>query len=84
MRSYEPITQHTTTGLLKSGLARIIGNKLISTVVTILKYKKIKIDHDIYIKVFSDGTVSYHKVSTDDVFNIYNNKTSFPDPRRVF
>ena len=39
-----------------------------------MKYTKIKIDHAIYIKVFSDGTVSYLTVSTDDVLNITNNK----------
>ena len=52
--------------------------------VTILKYKKITIDHAIYIKVFSDGTVSYLAVSTDDVLNTYNNETAFPELRRVF
>ena len=44
-------------------------------VVTILKYKKITVDHDIYIKVFSDITVSYITVYTDDVLNRNNNET---------
>ena len=44
-------------------------NRLLDEVVTILEYKKITIDHDIYIKVFTDGTVSYITVSTDDVLN---------------
>ena len=42
-------------------------NRLLDTVVTILEYKKIIIDHAIYIKVFTDDTVSYLTVSTDDV-----------------
>ena len=41
-------------------------NRLLDTVVTMLKYKKITIDDDIYIKVFYDGTVYYLKVSTDN------------------
>ena len=49
-------------------------NLPLDAVVTILKHKKIRIDHDIYIKVFSDGTVSYITVSTDDVINNNNDK----------
>ena len=41
-------------------------NILLDTVATIVKYKKNKIDHDIYLKVFSDGTVSYLIVCTAD------------------
>ena len=48
-------------------------NRLLDTVVTVIKYKKITIDHAIYIKVFTDVTVSYCTVSTDDVFNSTNN-----------
>ena len=48
-------------------------NKLLYEVVTIIKYKKIKIDHAIYIKVFTDVTVYYLTVSTDDVINTNNN-----------
>ena len=51
---------------------------------TIIKYKNIKIDHDIYIKVFTDGTVSYLKVSTDDVINNTNYETAFPELTKVF
>ena len=40
-----------------------------------LKYKKIKIDNEIYNKVFSDGTVSYLTVSTYDLLNTTNNET---------
>ena len=42
-------------------------NILLDSVVTILKYKKGTIDHDIYIKVFSNGKVYYLIVSTDGV-----------------
>ena len=44
-------------------------NRLLDTVVTTPKYNKSTIDHSIYIKVFSDGTVSYPTVSTNDVIN---------------
>ena len=59
-------------------------NRLLDVVVTIFKYKKITIDHDIYIKVFTDGTVSYLTVSTDDVLSTTNNETAFTDLTRVF
>ena len=49
-----------------------------------IKYKKSKIDNDIYIKVFTKGTVSYLTVSTDDVINNTNNETAFPKIPRVF
>ena len=48
-------------------------NRLLDAALTILKYKRRKIDHAIYIKVFSDGPVSYLPVSTDDVLNTTNN-----------
>ena len=47
-------------------------NRILDAVVTILKYKKIIIDHAIYIKVFTDGPFSYFTVSTDDVLNTTN------------
>ena len=50
-------------------------NGLLDTVVTILKYKKITIDHNIYIKFSTDGTVSYLTVSTADVLNTNNKET---------
>ena len=53
-------------------------NRLLDAVVTIIKYNKSTIDHEIYIKVFNDGTVSYLTVYTDDVLNTTNNETSFP------
>ena len=46
---------------------------------TILKYKKGTIDHAIYIKVLSDGTVSYLMVSTGDVLKTSNKDTAFPE-----
>ena len=52
-------------------------DRLLHAVSTILKYKKITIDHDIYIKVFSDETVSYLTVSTDDVLNTNNMRQNF-------
>ena len=54
-------------------------NILLDAVVTVIKYKKITIDHAIYIKFFSDETASYFTVSTDDVLNTTNNETSFPE-----
>ena len=48
-----------------------------------LKYKKGAIDHAVYIKVFPDGTVSYITFSADDILNAANNKTAFPELRRV-
>ena len=58
-------------------------NRLLDAVVTILEYKKITIDHAIYIKVFDDGTVSYLTVSTDNVLNTTNNENAFPELTRV-
>ena len=48
-------------------------NRLLEAVVTVIKYNKSTIYHDIYIKVFNDGTISYITVSTDDVLNTTNN-----------
>ena len=59
-------------------------NRLLDVVVTILSYKNITIDHSIYIKVFTDDTVSYLTVSTDDVLNTTNNENAFPELKRVF
>ena len=44
--------------------------------ITILKYNKITIDHVIYINFFSDGTVSYLTVYTNDALNTATNNTS--------
>ena len=64
--------------------ARQQWNRLIDAVVTIIKYKKSAIYHTIYIKVFTDGTVSYLTVSTDDVLNTTNNETAFTELIIVF
>ena len=47
--------------------------------VTIIKYKKSTIEHAIYIKVFTYGTVSYITVSTYNVLNTTNNETAFSE-----
>ena len=52
-------------------------NRFLDSVVTIIKYNKITIDNYFYVKLFSDGTVSYITVYTDDVLNITNNETEF-------
>ena len=54
-------------------------NILLDALVTILKYNKSTIDHAIYIKVFTDGNVSYVTVSTDDVLDTNNNENAFPE-----
>ena len=46
--------------------------------------KKTTIDHAIYIKDVYDVTMSYLKVSTDDVITTTDNKTQFLEPRSVF
>ena len=52
--------------------------------VKIIKDKKSTIDHVIYIKVFSDGTVYYLIVSIDDFLNTTNNETASPELARFF
>ena len=59
-------------------------NRLLNTVVAIIKYNKITIYHSIYIKIFTDVTVSYLTVSADDVLNTTTNETEFPELTRVF
>ena len=49
-----------------------------------IKYKKITIDHAIYIIVLSYITVSYLTVSTDDLIKTTNNDTSCTELTRVF
>ena len=58
--------------------------QLFDAVVTILKYKKSTIDHSIYIKVFSGGTVSYIAVFTYYVLNTTTNDTVFTELRIFF
>ena len=52
--------------------------------VTIIKYKKSTIDHAIYTKLFSYGTVSYLTVSAYDVINTTNDDIAFTELRRFF
>ena len=59
-------------------------NRLLDAVVTIIKYKKSTIYHAIYIKVFTDVTVSYITVTTFEVLNTNNNEIAFPELTRVF
>ena len=58
-------------------------NWLLDAVVKIVEHKKNTIDN-IWIKVFSDGTVTYLKVSTDDFLNTTNKDTYFTEIRKVF
>ena len=51
--------------------------------VTTIKYKISTIDHEIYIKLFSDRTVYYLTFFTGDVLNTTNNERSFPELTRV-
>ena len=53
--------------------AKIQWNRILDAVVIFIKYKNSTIDHAIYIKVFTDGTVSYLTISTDDILNTINN-----------
>ena len=64
--------------------AGLYWNRLLDAVVTILKYKIIIMDHTIYIKVFSDVTVSFLTDSTDGIINTNNNETAFTELRGVF
>ena len=54
-------------------------NILLDAVVTNIKYKKSTMYHAIYIKFFSDGTVSYLTFSTNGVLGTTNNEISFPE-----
>ena len=59
-------------------------NRLLDAVVTILNHKKSTIDHDIYIKFLTDGTVFYLTIYTDDVLNTTYNENAFTELTRVF
>ena len=48
-------------------------NQLLYAVVAIPKYKKSTIYRSIQIRVFSDGTVSYLTLSTDNILDTTNN-----------
>ena len=59
-------------------------NQLLDEVVKNLKYKKITIDHFIYMKIFSGGNVSYLTLYIADVLTNTNNESEFPELRKVF
>ena len=59
-------------------------NRLLNVVVTIINYKKSRIDRDIYIKLLSNGTVAYLTVSNYDFLNSNNNETGFPELKKTF
>ena len=71
-------------GIQGGGASGRQWNRLLDAVMKILKYKKIIIDHDIYIKIFTDGTLSYLTVYTGGVLNTTNNETEFPELTRAF
>ena len=79
-----PFCLHFMNGIQGTNPAGRQWNRILDAVVKILKYKKSTIDNAIYIKVFTDGTVSYLTVSTDDVLNNTNNKTEYLEITRVF
>ena len=58
-------------------------NILLDAVTTMIKYNKSKVNHSIFIKVFTDGTVSYLTLYNYDVLNTTNNKTEFTELRIV-
>ena len=59
-------------------------NQLLDAVVKIIKYKKIIIDHAVYIKFFSNVKMSYLTVSTNDVLNTNNIETAFTELAGIF
>ena len=71
-------------GIQRKKLSGRQWNILLDVVVTLLKYKKITIDNAIYIKLFSDWTVSYLTVSDDNVLNTTTNETSFHGGKKGF
>ena len=54
---YGPFFLQCINGIQGTKLVGRKCNKILGAVVTIIKYNKITIDHAIYIKLFSDGTV---------------------------
>ena len=72
-----PFCPQYINGIQGTTLAVQQWNKLRDAMVTILEYIKITINHVISIKCFSDVTVSFITVSTDDVINITTNETAF-------
>ena len=83
-RDYGPFFLQYMNGIQGTKPSIRQWNRLLDSVVTILSYNKITIDHSIYIKVFADGTVSYLTVPTDDFLNTNNNENAFPEQTRLF
>ena len=79
-----PFFLQLINGIQEIKVASRQWNWLLDAVVKILRYKKSTIYHEIYIKVFSDGTVSFLTVYTDDFLNTTDGETEFPALRRVF
>ena len=82
-RDNDPFCLHCTNGIQGTKSVGRQWNRLLDTVITILKYKKRKIDHAIYIKVFADGTVSYITVSIDNFLNTTNNDNTFTETKKI-
>ena len=65
------------------GPAGLKWGNILDAAVAIIKYKKITIYCDIDIKVFSDVTLSYITVSTDNFLNTNNSETESPKLRKL-
>ena len=52
-------------------------NRLLDDTIKIIDNKKIKINHSIYVKIFSNDNLSDLTLSTDNVINISNNDEEF-------
>ena len=68
-----PFCLHCMNGIQVTNPSGRQWDILLDAVVIIINDKKITIDHDIYIKFFTDETVYYLTVSTDDFLNTINN-----------
>ena len=82
-QDYGPFCLQFMNGIQLTKPAGRQWNRIIDAVVTTIRYNKITTDHDIYIKVFSAGTVSYLKFSNDDIINTTKNETVFPELTKV-
>ena len=52
-------------------------NRLLDATIKIIDNRKIKINHSIYVKIFSNDNLSDLTLSTDNVINISNNDEEF-------
>ena len=83
-RNYGPFYPQCMDGIQGTKPDGKRWNRLLDVLVTIIKYKKITIDHAIYIKVFYYLIVYYLTVFTDDVSNTNNIETAFPEQTIFF